>query len=88
VTVNLDRLRKQMDSWKTDRVRLAAWDAANAVLDAPLVWWCGLEHHACPDGSHSYAVDGQDVARRRCERHHPGEGCGWVVLVPVEGEGN
>jgi hypothetical protein len=50
-------------------------DTAQAVLDAPRVWWCVGERHVFDEAQD----DGP------CARWHMNLACGWVVLVPVEG---
>jgi hypothetical protein len=82
MSVNLDRLRKARDDWGDGYVRNHSVEAVlksvDLLLDAPRRWVCRL---------------GQDRAfgdpERRCvfDSYGVHDGCGWVVLVPVEGEG-
>jgi hypothetical protein len=81
MSVNLDRLRESMrefdDGLDPYLVFDASVDTARAVLDAPRVWWC--------DGrGETLRLQPSWCNPRTRDAHHT---CGWVVLVPVEGEG-
>ena len=49
---------------------LEVFAVADAVLAAPVVWWCEEDRMAFDDDS-------------TCAVSHPERGCGWVALVPV-----
>jgi hypothetical protein len=77
MSVNLDRLREAMSELDICRCEECdeAAKALDAILDAPRVWWCEVIRDTETDPS-------------ECDYCDPALGCGWVVLVPVEGEGN
>jgi hypothetical protein len=72
MSVNLDRLRRAIGTRHGDEDEDIIDAAAEAVLDAPRVWWCEVIRDTETDPS-------------ECDSCDPALGCGWVVLVPVEG---
>jgi hypothetical protein len=76
MNVNLDRLRKDVG---TEEHRAAAARALNVLLDAPLVFFCYGQRIVRPNGLPAEFDHWCD----ECTNPR----CGWVVLVPVEGEG-
>jgi hypothetical protein len=77
MSVDLNRLelaiQRRHGEGDQDTIDGAVW----AVLDAPRVWWCVGERHVFDEAQD----DGP------CARWHMNLACGWVVLVPVDGEG-
>jgi hypothetical protein len=81
MSVDLDELSER---WHTTAFAMASSDQSSssdiflatvrAVLDAPRVWWCEVVRDVELDPS-------------ECDNCDPALRCGWVVLVPVGGEG-
>jgi hypothetical protein len=87
MSVNLDRLREALGNEPEvtpsaihlghlagEEDHRLVLDTARTVLDAPRVWWCA----AFKTGTQN---------RKESCPHGLTLGCGWVVLVPVEGGG-
>lgn len=70
IPVDLNRLREAREYDMTDRVQIER-ETADAVLDAPIVWFCGAFQRTA------------DV-ELSCGGHRTFD-CGWHVLVPVKG---
>lgn len=82
VTVDLDQLREaSVDEH-------SVWEAAQAVLSAPVVWWCETDQRG--DARQIPPDAAIPPTRGRCGGcgHVPERsGCRSVALVPVTGEG-
>lgn len=73
MTVDLNRLRQAREFDMTDRVQIES-EAADAVLDAPTVWFCASAHRIGCSGP-------KDTSIPMREAHAD---CGLVNLVPVK----
>jgi hypothetical protein len=56
----------------TEAYVAAVTENSAVLLESPRVWWCEGENQ---------------ISDETCGRWHANLACGWVVLVPVEGEG-
>jgi hypothetical protein len=76
MSVNLDELRKHFECAE-EAACSEIDDLYEAVLDAPRrVWWCEVWCEVIHD---------TETDPPECDSCDPALGCGWVVLVPVEG---
>jgi hypothetical protein len=80
IVIDLNRLREAGEFEMIDRVQIER-EAVQAVLDAPTVWWCFTHMRESGQG---HGIDHTQVV---CELCDAWEGCGWVALVPITGEG-